>query len=168
MKKIKDRLKDLKAKIRLLPIDLKCLFWFSAPLFFLCILSEIFMNEQVYEKILPYTGWSPGFGYGILALITIQNTSLKTNDSNLANFISIRKKVVYVLGIYLIKGIYDWFKKAPEFYIETNPYLKYDPLQPVYAIFLPMFWILIIGWSLMMVFFRKKSDDSSETHVRNS
>ncbi len=61
MKIITDYLSELNAKIRLLPADLKWLFWFSAPLFFVCTLPLIFAREQLYEEIIPYTGWSPGF-----------------------------------------------------------------------------------------------------------
>jgi hypothetical protein len=157
MKIITDYLSKLNAKIRLLSTDLKWLFWFSVPLFFAGTLPLIFAREQLYEKIIPYTGWSPGFMYGIIVLIVVKNTSFETNDSNLANFINIRYKVVFLLGIYLILGIYDWFDTTPEYYIHTNPYLRYEPLRPIYAIFLPLFWILIIGWPLMKNFFRKKS-----------
>ena len=157
MKKISNYLREWKAKVRLLPTDLKWLFWFSAALSFLCVLAMVFAHEQLYEEIIPYTGWSPEFPYFLVAVLVIQKTSLETNDSNLANFISIRYKVVYLFGIYLIKGIYEWFEKAPEFYTHTNPYLRYDPNRPIYGIFLPLFWILIIGWPLMKDFFRKKS-----------
>jgi hypothetical protein len=157
MKIITDYLSELNAKIRLLSTDLKWLFWFSVPLFFVSTLPLFFAREQLYEKIIPYTGWSPGVVYGIIALIAVKNTSFETNDSNLANFINIRYKVVFFLGIYLILGIYDWFDTTPQWYTVTNPYLRYEPLRPIYAIFLPLFWILIIGWPLMKNFFRKKS-----------
>jgi hypothetical protein len=157
MKKITDYLSDLNAKIRLLQTDLKWLFWFSVPLFFICTFPTIFAREQLYEKIIPYTGWSPGFIYGIIAIIAVQKPSLEANENNLVNFINIRHKVVFLLGIYLVLGIYDWIDTAPEYYIHTNPYLRYEPLRPIYAIFLPLFWILIIGWSFMKNFFRKKS-----------
>jgi hypothetical protein len=154
---ITDYLSELNAKIKLLPTDLKWLFWFSVPLFFICTLPLIFAREQLYEKIIPYTGWSPGFIYGIIAIITLQKTSLEANENNLVNFINIRHKVVFLLGIYLVLGIYDWFDTAPEYYTHTNPYLRYELLRPIYAIFLPLFWILIIGWPLIKIFFRKES-----------
>jgi hypothetical protein len=157
MKIITDYLSELNAKIRLLSTDLKWLFWFSVPLFFVSTLPLFFAREQLYEKIIPYTGWSPGVVYGIIALFVVKNTSFETNDSNLANFINIRCKIVFFLGIYLIVGIYDWFDTTPEWYTVTNPYLRYEPLRPIYTIFLPLFWILIIGWPLMNNFFRKKS-----------
>nr|WP_315143856.1 hypothetical protein [uncultured Flavobacterium sp.] len=157
MKIITDYLSELKAKIRLLPTDLKWLFWFSAPLFFVCTLPLIFAREQLFEEIIPYTGWSPGFIYGVLAFITLQKTSLEPNENNLVNFVYIRYKAIFILGICLILGIYDWFDTTAEYYTHTNPYLRYEPLRPIYAIFLPLFWILIIGWTLMMIFFRKES-----------
>jgi hypothetical protein len=157
MKIITDYLSELNSKIRLLPIDLKWLFWFSVLLFFICTLPLIFAREQLYEEIIPYTGWSPGFVYGIIAIIALQKTSLEANENNLANFINIRYKVVFFLGIYLILGIYEWFDSTPEYYTHTNPYLRYEPHRPIYDIFLPLFWILIIGWPLMKIFFRKKS-----------
>jgi hypothetical protein len=157
MKKITDYLSELNSKIRLLPTDLKWLFWFSVPLFFICTLPLIFAREQLYEKIIPYTGWSPGLIYGIIAIIAVQKTSLVANENNLVNFINIRRKVVFLLGIYLVLGIYDWFRTTPEYYTDTNPYLRYEPLRPIYAIFLPLFWILIIGGPLMKIFYRKKS-----------
>ncbi len=157
MKIITDYLSELNAKIRLLPSDLKWLFWFSVPLFFVCIVPLIFAREQLYEKIIPYTGWSPGIIYGVIAFIAVKNTSFETNNSNHANFINLRYKVVLLLGMYLIVGIYDWFDTTAERYTHTNPYLRYEPLRPIYAIFLPLFWILIMGWQLMKNFFRKKS-----------
>jgi hypothetical protein len=157
MKIITDYLSLLNTKIRLLPIDLKLLFWFSVPLFFICTLSLIFTREQLYEEIIPYTGWSPGFVYGIIAIIALKKTSLEAKQNNLENFINFRYKVVFLLGIYLILGIYEWFDNTPEYYTHTNPYLRYEPLRPIYAIFLPLFWILIIGCPLMKNFFRNKS-----------
>lgn len=160
MKIITDYLTNLKAKIRIFPTDLKWFFWFSILLFFVCTLPMFFAHEQLYEKIIPYTGWSPGLIYGILAVIAVQKTSIGTTENNLVNFTNIRYKVVVLLGIYLIKGIYDWFDDTPEFYSHTNPYLRYEPLRPIYAIFLPLFWIIIIGWPLLIDFFRKKSKAS--------
>ena len=80
MKIIKDYLSRLNAKIRLFPTDIKWLFFFSVPLFFLCTFSSIFTRKQLYEEIIPYTGWSPGYIYGVLAAITVKKTSLKTNE----------------------------------------------------------------------------------------
>ena len=157
MKIITDYLRKLNTKIRLLPIDLKWLFWFSITLFSICAYSLIFSSEKLYEEIIPYTGWSPDFVYFIIAIIILNKTSLEANQNNLENFINIRRKVVFLLGIYLIKGIYEWFDSTPEYYTHTNPYLRYETLRPIYAIFLPLFWILINGWPLMKNFFRKKS-----------
>jgi hypothetical protein len=149
----RNNLSEMKTKFRLLPTDLKWLFWFSVSMFFTCTLSMIFAHEQLYEKIIPYTGWCPQNMYLFLAFFV----GLAKTQSSLLNFVRIRYKIVLLLGIYLVLGIYDWFDKTPEYYTHTNPYLRYEPLRPIYAIFLPLFWILIIGWPLMKNFFRKKS-----------
>jgi hypothetical protein len=148
---INNYINKLKLKIRLLPTDLKCLVWFSALLFLPCALSIIFARKQIFEEIIPYTGWSPGFLYFLLAFIilSVPKNQTKNEESNIVNILRIRYKIILLFGIYLIFGIYDWFDSAPEWYISTNPYLRYDPLRPIYSIFLPIIWILIIGWPLI-------------------
>ncbi|ESU21256.1 hypothetical protein FCR2A7T_06840 [Flavobacterium cauense R2A-7] len=152
----RNNLSDMKTKIRLLPTDLKLLFWFSISFFFTFTLLMIFAREQLYEEIIPYTGWSPGNICFFLAfIIAVPKTSIETTESNLVNFTRIRYKVVLLLGIYLVFGIYDWFDSAPEFYNHTNPYLRYDSLRPLYTIFLPLLWTLIVGWPIMKDFLER-------------
>lgn len=149
--------KELKIKIGILPTDFKWLFWFSVLLFFPCMLFLLFAREQLYELIIPYTGWSPGIVYFcILTMLTaVPKTFIKTDANSLVSLLNIRYRTIFILGIYLIFGIFDWFESAPEYYIHKNPYLRYDPLRPIFAILVPTFWIIIIGVPLAKYFCRK-------------
>lgn len=156
MKIITTYVRELNAKIRLLPTDLKWLFWFSVPVFCVSTISLIFAREQLYEKIIPYTGWSPGFVYWVLAIIALQSTSKEKNDNLPVNSIKSRYKIVCLLGVYLIFGLVEWIDNTPEYFTHSNPYLRYEPLRIIYSIFLPLFWILIIGWPLAKTFLKKQ------------
>ncbi|WP_325201450.1 hypothetical protein [Flavobacterium sp.] len=149
---------ELKTKIGLLPTDLKWLFWFSVYLFSFCTLLLLFVREQLYEQIVPYTGWSPGtiYFFFIIMLIGMPKTSLEMNKDKHMSLLNVRRSIVFLLGFYLIIGIYDWFDSTPEFYNHSNPYLRYDPLRPFFAILLPLLWILIVVSPLMKDFFRKR------------
>jgi hypothetical protein len=150
--------KDLRIKIALLPSDFKWLFWFSVVVVVPSILILIFAREQLYELLIPYTGWSPGLMYYVFItmLISAPPTSLKTEANSSKGSLSIRYRIIFLLGIYLILGIFDWFDSAPEYYTHTNPYLRYDPLRPIFAIVLPSFWMILIGLPLAKEFLRKQ------------
>lgn len=157
MQIINDYFGVLNVKIKLLPPEFKWLFWFSVPLYFLSVLSLLFARVQFYEEIIPYIGWNPGFIYAVCAFIAVKKTSIATMDSTFENFRNIRYKVVFLLGIYFLTGVYDWFNTTPDYYTHTNPYLRYEPLRPIFAIYLPLFWIFIIGLPLLKNFYSTKS-----------
>ena len=150
--------KDLKLKIGLLPADFKWLLRFSVVVVVPSISFLIFAREQLYELLIPYTGWSPGLMYFVIItmLISAPPTSLKTDANSFKGSLSIRYRIIFLLGIYLILGIFDWFDSAPEYYTHTNPYLRYDPLRPIFAIVFPFFWMVIIGLPIAKEFFRKQ------------
>jgi hypothetical protein len=157
-------LKDLKIKIGLLPTDFKCLFWFSVVVFFPSILFLIFAREQLYELVIPYTGWSPGLLYFVILtlLSSDSKSSVKTDTNNLVSSLNIRYRIVFLLGIYLILGIFDWFTSGPEYYTHSNPYLRYDPLRPIFTILVPFSWMMIIGWPLAKDFYRNNLKFSNQ------
>lgn len=156
MKKIKTFFNETTIKAILLPTDLKLFFWFSATIFTLCSLISIFAWEKLYEEIIPYTGWSPGFIYGIMAYVAVKNTSTERDENTLSNFEKIRYQILILLGFAFIQGLWNWLDSTPEYYTHSNPYLRYEPSRPIYTIFLPLFWIVVISSQLVMKFFRKK------------
>jgi hypothetical protein len=151
-------IKTLKSKTERLPTDLKWMFWFSASLFFAGAAAMLFSREQLYEAIIPYTGSAAGLVCFVLVsiLITVPKKQIETSKSNPADFVGIRYKIILLLGIYMSFGIYDWLETQPEWYTHNNPYLRYEPLRPVYAIFLPLLWILIVVRPIINNFFRKR------------
>lgn len=156
MNKIKNYLRELNAKIEMQPLDLKYLFWFSVVVVFLYLYLIIFASNNLYEKTIPYLGWSPQFIYLIIVSIILFQTPLQNEESNSGNFKTIRYKVIALFVFYLIINFLDWYSKSPEYGSHSNPYLRYSVLRPIYTILIPLFWILIIGWPLLLHFYSNK------------
>lgn len=118
-------------------------------------------NRDLYEKIIPYTGWNPSGAfeffpfYFIILTLSVKEDNKKTINSLL------RVYIIIMLGFMLSDGIEDWLSISPEDYTSTNPYLRYDALTPIYTIALPLFWILVMVGALLNSFLKKRSQNRS-------
>lgn len=149
---------DLKTRNRKLPVDLMVLSWFSLAMFVPLVLVTVFARKTVFENIIPYTGTSSVYLYMSMVsiLMRARNAPALPNPSPTADFKTVRYKALLVLGISLALGIYIWCETGPEWYHSANPYLRYDPLQTVFGIFLPLLWMLIISWPLLKGFWKPR------------
>jgi hypothetical protein len=152
MKRIIEIVKDIFTSIKNNPLDIKLLLYFSI----LMTLSSKFLrlesNKDLYEKIIPYTGWSPGKGYFIfIVFIIIWSYTIKLQQTST---LFLRGFFIFSFGMTLRYGITDWNNVMPKDYINANPYLRYTSLRPIYTIALPLFWILIHSGSQLYDYFK--------------
>jgi hypothetical protein len=145
---------DLFTSIKNNPLDIKLLLLFSI----LMTLSNKFLrlesNKDFYEKIIPHTGWSPARGYFIfIVFIIIWSYTIKNQQRST---LFLRGYFIFTFAVQLFRGITDWNSVLPEDYTNTNPYLRYDSLRPLFTIALPLFWVLIIIGSQLNDYFNNK------------
>lgn len=159
MRTINEIVKEIQLKIKDTPLDIKLLFVFSFLMTIASIYIHLESNRDLYEKIIPYTGWSPGQGYqSILLFIIIFSLSSK----------SLQKRILFTrvfsigfLVIHLISGFVEYTIVSPEDYTSSNPYTRYDSLTPIFTITLPLFWIIIISSALLISFLKNNQKSIS-------
>lgn len=152
MRPINTIVKEIQLKIKDTPLDIKCLFIFAFLMTIASSYIHLESNKDLYKKIIPYTGWSPGREYMSL-LLFIPLYFLTIKDSNKTNII-VRSLCLVFLGLSLFSGVADYNLIVPEDYTSSNPYLRYDSLTPIFTIALPLFWIIVIASGLIISYRR--------------
>ncbi len=140
MKRIIEIAKDIFTSLKNNPLDIKLLLLFSIIMTLASTYIELQANKDLYETIIPYTGWSPGYFFMYIVFIIIWSYTIK---NQLRSTLLLRSYSIFTFGVHLFRGITDWNSVFPEDYTNPNPYLRYDSLRPIYTIALPLFWILI-------------------------
>ena len=141
MKRIIEIAKDIFTSIKNNPLDIKLLLLFSILMTLAAKYIHLESNKDLYQTIIPYTGWSPG-GYYFMFIVFIIIWSYTIKNQQRSKLL-LRGYFVFTFGVHLYYGITDWHNVLPEDYTNVNPYLRYDSLRPIYTIALPLFWILI-------------------------
>jgi len=159
MKPINEIVKVVQLKIKDTPLDIKLLFVFSFLMTIASSYIHLESNKDLYKKIIPYTGWSPGREYMSL-LLFIPLYILTIKDPKKTNII-VRSLCLVFLGLSLFSGVADYNLIVPEDYTSSNPYLRYDSLTPIFTIALPLFWIIIISSALLISFLKNNQKSIS-------
>ncbi|WP_396170584.1 hypothetical protein [Flavobacterium sp.] len=153
MKQVIKIITDIVTSIKNNPLDIKLLLLFSILMTLASKFLRLESNKDLYQNIIPYTGWSPGKGYFIsIVFIIIWSYTIKNRQ---ISTLILRGFFIFSFGMTLSYGITDWNNVLPEDYINANPYLRYTSLTPIYTIALPLFWILIHSSSLLYDFYKK-------------
>jgi hypothetical protein len=150
---IKDELNLMKTNAKKLPLDLKVLAVISFLAFVFTLLSHNLLPKTAYKAIIPITGWSPGYDYNFFFILIL--VLLVRPDYNK----QVRMMRYFIIGLFLlvvVANTVEWFDIAPEEFTDPNPYLRYSKWQPLYAIVLPIVWIVIN--SVMLVVKEKGKD----------
>lgn len=153
MKRIIEIAKDLFKSLKNNPLDIKLLLIFSILMTLASLYIELEANKDLYETIIPYTGWSPGYFSMFIVFIIIWSYTIKNQQRST---LLLRGYSVFTFGVYLSFGISDWNSVLPEDYTNANPYLRYDSLRPIYTIALPLFWIINHIASQLNDYFKNK------------
>ena len=115
---------------------------------------------------MPYTGW--GFGRGYMSAMIFILIGLMSSRSSASKTLQILRIIVIVLmSVNLYDGVQDWLLITPEDYTNPNPYLRYDILTPIYTIFTPLFWILLMAGTLGWHFFKSKKENNLNPEVQS-
>ena len=142
MKRIIEIAKDIFTSLKNNPLDIKLLLLFSTLMTLASKFIDLESNKDLYITIIPYTGWSPGrYYFMFIVFIIIWSYTIKNQQRS---SLFLRGYFIFTFAVQLFRGITDWNSVLPEDYTNTNPYLRYDSLRPLFTIALPLFWILII------------------------
>jgi hypothetical protein len=133
---------DTKKAFNQAPLELRLFAFFSilATLFGLVIAFT--PKEILLEKIIPFTGWSPGIEYMFSLILTTRLIFFngKGNPSTL------RFGIVFILSAYILLGIQGQFD-LKDMQNSTNPYLRISEYNFIWTILIPFLWALIILFS---------------------
>jgi hypothetical protein len=159
MKRVIETAKEVLISIKKNPLDIKLLLLFSILITVVIIFIHLDWNEDLDESIVPYTGWNPGSDYRhILFFIVFSSFTIKNHQKSI---LFIRGMSAVFIGFSLYDGVIDWTTISPEDFTNTNPYLRYDPLRPIFTIALPLFWMLIITGSQLNDYFNNKKNQNN-------
>ena len=154
MKRIIEIAKDIFTSIKNNLLDIKLLLLFSTLMTLASTYIQLESNKDLYKTIIPYTGWSPGrYYFMFIVFIIIWSYTIKNQQRST---LLLRGYFIFTFGVHLFRGISDWHNVLPEDFTNTNPYLRYDLLRPIYTIGLPLFWIVIITGSQLNDYFNNK------------
>ena len=154
MKRIIEIAKDIFTSLKNNPLDIKLLLLFSTLMTLASKFIDLESNKDLYITIIPYTGWSPGrYYFMFIVFIVIWSYTIKNRQRST---LFLRGYFIFTFAVQLFRGITDWNSVLPEDYTNTNPYLRYDSLRPLFTIALPLFWILIIIGSQLNDYFNNK------------
>ncbi len=156
MKRIIETAKEVLTSVNKNPLDIKLLLLFSIVIVFISELIQLDSNRDLYQSIIPYTGWSPGREYKMIFFFIILYSYTFRNHQKKLLIIRVMSVIYMVFSLY--DGISDWTTILPEDFTNANPYLRYDPLRTIYTICLPLIWLLIISGSQLKDYFNNKKN----------
>lgn len=142
--------------LKKIPFDIVFFFLFAFAISVLSFYLNLDMNKKLKATLIPYTGW--GFGNGYLFILFFIPFSLLSFKGTVAKTLRfLRIVIILIMLLQLYQGVRDWLQVTPENYANSNPYLRYDTLTPIYTIAVPSFWILVMAVALLWNLRKKKS-----------
>jgi hypothetical protein len=151
--------KKVFAVLKKAPYDIILFYIFSTLVVVFSWYLRLDSNKALRETLIPYTGWGFGnayqFGIFFIPLCLFSFGGNVTKTINLLRFY-----IMITMLIECYNGYQDWLSISPEDYTNHNPYLRYDSLTPVYTIFTPLFWTLLMAWTLSWNYFKRKKKNN--------
>lgn len=131
--------RQLQQNLLLAPIELKAfvLFTFVATIFGFFVVD--LLPKSVVETLIPLTGWTPFMSYAYPCMFVLMSLATKSFSGKFmrGHYIPI---IFLALNIYQgYVGIATW--QGVE---HTSPYLRVSEWSPLYAIVLPLLWLIIL------------------------
>lgn len=154
MKRITETVNEVLINIKKNPLDIKLLLLFSIVMTLISVFIRLDSNQDLYQSVIPFIGWSPGREYKMIFFFIILYSYIFRNHKKRLLFI--RGICIYFIGFSLYDGISDWITVLPDDYTNSNPYLRIDPIRPIFTIALPLFWIIVITGSQLNDYFNNK------------
>ena len=128
MKRVIETAKEVLISVKKNPLDIKLLLLFSTLMTFASTYIHLESNKDLYETIIPYTGWSPGYFFMFIVFIIIWSYTIKNQQRSKLSLL-LRGYFILTFGVHLFRGISDWHNVLPEDFTNTNPYLRYDSFK---------------------------------------
>lgn len=145
--------------LKKIPFDIVFFFLFAFAISLFSFYLNLDINKKLKASLIPYTGW--GFGRGYLFILFFIPFSLLSFKGSVDKTLRIlRIIIIIIMLIQLYDGVQDLLNVSPEDYTNPNPYLRYDILTPVYTIFTPLFWILLMAGTLGWHYLKDKKEDN--------
>lgn len=116
-------------------------------------------NKELKAALVPYTGWGFGNGY-LFPLFYIPFMLFSSRASETKTLALLRCTVLLLMLLQVYDGIRDYLSATPEDYVNSNPYLRYDTLTPIYTIAIPAFWSLLMVLMLVRAYVKYKATKS--------
>ena len=135
------------------PLELKIFAAFSVVVTILGGLLPIFGPKQLWEAVVPFTGWTPGLGYMFGLFFTFALIYLKS-----PSFV-LRFGIIAPLVLQIIFGLIMMAMSSAKNF--GNPYLTVSPWRPVWTVIIPALWIAMLLSPRISRF--GKAPDSSPT-----
>ncbi|NNT70835.1 hypothetical protein HKT18_01275 [Flavobacterium sp. IMCC34852] len=117
------------------------------------------INKELKSSLMPYTGWGFGRGY-MTAMLFILIGLMSAKGSTSKTIQVLRILVIVLMSVNVYDGVQNWLLITPEDYTNPNPYLRYDTLTPIYTIFTPLFWIIVMLIALVWNYFKNKKQQA--------
>ncbi len=147
--------------LKKLPYDIITFFIFCLAISVFSFYLRLDINKELKSSLMPYTGW--GFGRGYMTAMLFILIGLMSSKSSVSKTLQFLRIIVIVLmSVNVYDGVQDWLRITPEDYTNPNPYLRYDTLTPIYTIFTPLFWTLLMVATLSWNYFKKKNNLNPE------
>jgi len=125
------------------PYDLIAFFLFSLVVVIVSLYLRLDDNKELYASLLPYLGHGFGNGY-FFPLFYIPFMLSLSRASETKTLALLRCVVLALMLLQIYHGVRDYLSAAPEDYVNSNPYLRYDALTPIYTVAVPSFWALLM------------------------
>ena len=135
------------------PPELKIFATFSVVVTILGVALPIFGPKQLWEAVVPLTGWTPGLGYMFGLFFTFALIYLKSPSWVL------RLGIIAPLVLQIIFGLIMMAMSSAKNF--GNPYLTVSPWRPVWTVIIPALWIAMLLSPRISGF--GKAPDSSPT-----
>jgi len=132
-------IRNFKTNIRQIPWDILTIWIFSILWCASFILIDIFFEDSKVQ-IVPDVGWAPTMLYSQITYFPI--IVLITDHKHWKNILRV---VIFIsLGMVVFWGFKDYYSHlGKEGY--SNPYLMYGEYRPIIKIWIPTFWMTILG-----------------------
>jgi len=118
------------------PLELKAFAIFSVVVSILGFALPVFGPKNLWEAIVPFTGWSPNIGYvfGLFFTFALIYTH--------APLWRLRFGIIAPLALQISFGLLLMDKLPANNF--SNPYLTVSPWRPVWTVVIPALWIAIL------------------------
>ena len=130
-------------KFRQAPIEIQIFAIFSAFVTLFGYTFAFFFKE-VYEKIIPFTGWGPSATYSFVLIFVYSYIFGYSGKRISLNRFKI--SIFLFMAIQMLAG-FSSISESSGRKFETNPYLAVSEYRYVWVIIVPLFWIVLFAFS---------------------